>query len=274
MIRADIALFFITFILYTLSTTLYFSNIFLKNKQLSKYATLSLVSGFIFHTLALFIRAILSLHIPMVTLFESMLFFLWTVVLTYIYIEKRYGFKVLGVFVTPLVFIGFAYAAILPKEITPLIPALQSNWLEIHATVSFLSYGFFVIATVASFVYLVQESILKSKKQIKISNLLPSLQALDNLCYALVIFGFPLLTLGIITGALWAEKAWGSYWSWDPKETWSLITWLIYAAYLHSRFTARWKGRKSAYLLIIGFIAILITYLGVNLLSSGLHRYT
>ncbi len=121
--------------------------------------------------------------------------------------------------------------------------------------------------------YLVQEHQLKSKRIGAITQRLPSLQVLDDLNYQSLTYGFPLLTLGIITGAIWAEYAWGRYWNWDPKETWSLITWLLYAALLHQRLTVGWRGRKAAIMAIAGFFAVLFTFLGVNLLLPGLHTY-
>ena len=121
--------------------------------------------------------------------------------------------------------------------------------------------------------YLIQERQLKAKKIGAITQRLPSLNVLDDLSYQSLTYGFPLLTLGIITGAIWAEYAWGRYWNWDPKETWSLITWLLYAALLHQRLTVGWRGRKAAIMAIVGFLAVLFTFLGVNLILPGLHTY-
>ena len=121
--------------------------------------------------------------------------------------------------------------------------------------------------------YVIQENQIKNKKWSQFLHRLPSLQTLDDLNYLCLSLGFPFLTLGIITGSIWAEYAWGSYWNWDPKETWSLVTWLIYAALLHGRLTIGWRGRRAAYFLIIGFAVVLFTFLGVNLLLPGLHSY-
>jgi cytochrome c-type biogenesis protein CcsB len=140
-------------------------------------------------------------------------------------------------------------------------------------TLAFLSYAAFALSFVAGVMYLIQNREIKLKRQSIFFFRLPSIETLDYLGYKLISVGFPLLTLGIITGALWANNAWGSYWSWDPKETWSLITWIIYASYLHARVIAGWSGRKAAYLSIIGFGCVLFTYLGVNLLLGGLHSY-
>jgi cytochrome c-type biogenesis protein CcsB len=139
---------------------------------------------------------------------------------------------------------------------------------------AFLGNAIFTLTFCCSVMYLIQEHQLKSKKMGAITQRLPSLKVLDDLSYQSLTFGFPLLTLGIITGAIWADYAWGRYWNWDPKETWSLITWLLYAALLHQRLTVGWRGRKAAIMAIIGFMAVLFTFLGVNLLLPGLHAYS
>ncbi|MCX8012217.1 MAG: c-type cytochrome biogenesis protein CcsB, partial [Desulfobacterota bacterium] len=153
------------------------------------------------------------------------------------------------------------------NEIQPLVPALQSNWLTYHVITCFLGYAAFAVSFGVSIMFLIKAN---SKGGIGI---LPDQAVLDEINYKAISFGFPMLTLGIITGAVWANYAWGSYWSWDPKETWSLITWLFYAAFLHARYTRGWGGRKTAILSIIGFLAVIFTYFGVNLLLSGLHSY-
>ena len=131
----------------------------------------------------------------------------------------------------------------------------------------------FALAFAAGIMYLIQERQIKAKKIGAFYHRLPALKVLDDLGYRCLTFGFPLLTLGIITGSVWAESAWGSYWSWDPKETWSLITWFLYAALLHGRLTVGWRGRRAAIFAIVGFAALVFTFLGVNLLLSGLHSY-
>ncbi len=205
-------------------------------------------------------------HAPLSNLFESLVFFAWCTVGIYLYIEWKYSVRGLGAIVLPIVFLALAYASLGTRtEIEPLVPALQSNWLLIHVLTCFLGYAAFAVSFGSSVMFFV-----KSKWDIKI---IPSQHLLDIITYKSVMIGFPFLTLGIVTGAAWAHYAWGSYWSWDPKETWSLITWLIYAAFLHARFTKGWRGKKTAALSIIGFCAVIFTYLGVNLLLSGLHSY-
>jgi cytochrome c-type biogenesis protein CcsB len=168
-----------------------------------------------------------------------------------------------------------AYASLNPNEIQPLIPALQSNWLISHVVTCFVGYAAFAVSFGVSFLYLFKMKTEKkpAKNPGGLLDYLPASDLLDEVGYKTIAIGFPLLTIGIITGAFWANVAWGTYWSWDPKETWSLIVWLIYAAYLHARITKGWRGKKAAALSIIGFSATIFCYLGVNLLLSGLHSY-
>jgi cytochrome c-type biogenesis protein CcsB len=165
------------------------------------------------------------------------------------------------------------YALILDSKIRPLSPALKSPWLGIHTTLCFLSYACFLMAFCFGIMYLWQEREVKSRKIDVFFFRLPSLGLMDRLGYRAIAFGFLFLTLGIISGSIWAQRAWGSFWSWDPKETWSLIVWLIYLVYLHGRIMAGWRGRKSAYIAIIGFLSVIFTYFGVSFLLSGLHSY-
>jgi len=151
---------------------------------------------------------------------------------------------------------------------------LNSFWLPIHTSLAFVGNAVFFAGFLISIVYLIVERGIKKKKRSGgVSGRLPSLEALDHINYKCMSYGFPLLTLGIITGSLWAEMAWGSYWSWDPKETWSLITWIVYAILIHNRLTIGWRGRKTAYMMIAGFISVIFTFTGVNLFIGGLHSY-
>lgn len=163
----------------------------------------------------------------------------------------------------------------LPNEMqegSALVPALQSNWLMMHVTVMITSYAALIIGSLFSIAYLVIEYSLNKKNQLSVlTNDL--ILTLDNLSYRIIGLGFPLLTIGILSGAVWANEAWGSYWSWDPKETWALLTWLVFAIYLHTRISRGWTGRKSALMASLGFITVWICFLGVNLLGEGLHSY-
>jgi cytochrome c-type biogenesis protein CcsB len=249
------------------------------NRMLGTLSTSLLTIGLLIHSGGLLFRWVETHqtgygYVPLSNMYESLIFFSWTIVLLYLILEFKYRQKIIGVFVTPFAFLAIALTSIIPgidSKITPLVPALQSNWLAIHVITCFLGYASFAVSFGISILYLIQDG---QKVRIGgISKWLPSIPVLDEINYKSIVIGFPMLTLGIITGAAWANYAWGTYWSWDPKETWSLITWFIYAAFLHARFTRDWRGRKAAYLSIFGFAAVLFTYFGVNYIISGLHSY-
>jgi cytochrome c-type biogenesis protein CcsB len=213
-------------------------------------------------------------HAPLSNLYESLIFFSWTIVLLYLIIEWRIKSRNLGAFVIPFAFLSMAYASFSPNvnsRIQPLIPALQSNWLISHVITCFFGYAAFTIACGLGFMYLLK-GLEKEQSSRPFLRFLPGRVVLDELTYHSIVIGFIFLTLGIITGSVWAYSAWGSYWSWDPKETWSLVTWFIYAAMLHSRFVRGWRGKRMAIMSLIGFASVLFTYFGVNYLP-GLHSY-
>ncbi|MFW6147288.1 MAG: c-type cytochrome biogenesis protein CcsB [Thermodesulfobacteriota bacterium] len=241
-------------------------------------ATYTALFGLVAQSIALILRWVESHqlgigHAPLSNLYESLIFFSWTIILLYLVVEWRIKSRNLGAFVVPFAFIAIAYASFSPNvtsRIQPLIPALQSNWLISHVITCFFGYAAFAIACSLGIMYLVRG--LGRDGASAFFRLLPRREILDELTYHSVVIGFIFLTLGIITGSVWAYSAWGSYWSWDPKETWSLITWLIYAAMLHSRLMRGWRGKRMAIMSIIGFGSVLFTYFGVNLLP-GLHSY-
>lgn len=267
----------VTFV-FLLSAILYLCYIPFRKRGLGILATVATFLGWIGVTISMVARTMILHkmgwgHAPFTNLYESMVFFSWAIVLIYLLIEWKYKNKAIGAFVMPFAFLALAYTSIGPgirRQVEPLIPALQSNWLIAHVITCFLGYAAFAVSCGVSIMYLLKARATERGRSIAF---LPELRTLDDLNYKAIVIGFPLLTLGIITGAAWADYAWGSYWSWDPKETWSLITWLIYAAYLHARFARGWRGKKTAMLSIIGFAAVLFTYLGVNLLICGLHSY-
>ena len=269
----NVYFFKLAFLFYLLGTLAYLVYIVFLREALSKLATTTVCIGFFTHTLALVIRYAEAGHTPVTNLHESLSFFAWMITGVLLISNLKYKIKVLGAFLSPIALIIMLFAYALPKEIVPLAPVLKSFWHPFHVIFAFLGNAFFALAFCCGIMYLVQEHQLKSKRIGAITQRLPSLQVLDDLNYQSLTYGFPLLTLGIITGAIWAEYAWGRYWNWDPKETWSLITWLLYAALLHQRLTVGWRGRKAALMAIAGFSAVLFTFLGVNLLLKGLHAY-
>jgi cytochrome c-type biogenesis protein CcsB len=350
----------ISTIAYVLAMIAYISYLVFKNSTVGVIATTMTVVGFFTQTIAFFMRGkefyeigqmgILR-AIPLTNLYESLVFFVWCIILAYLIIEFKYKNRSFGAFVTPIAGMALAFIDLsgVSKDINPLIPALQSNWLLVHVFLSFIAYGTFAIAFSTAIMYLALTT--EDKKSasylfwtitlgvfatiliamgidfltLKILSKGPgefiknylfkatfrsdsglivllsylgsigliffiwkyghvfkkllesfsvSKEILDDLTYKLIAIGFPLFTLGgLIFGAIWADQAWGRYWSWDPKETWSLITWFVYAFYLHARYLRGWRGTKIVVVAVIGFISTIFTYLGVNLLLSGLHAY-
>jgi cytochrome c-type biogenesis protein CcsB len=247
-------------------------------------------------------------YFPLSNLYESLLFFTWGITAITIAIEKNIAISLIGAVTSPLSLfvIGFATLS-LPEgmqKAAPLVPALKSNWLMMHVSIMMLSYSTLITGSLLSILFLVltlgknvslqgsslgttsleevdtrnmsmavlEGTVTNNTKSLN-SDSLSLLETLDNLSYRIIGFGFPLLTTGIIAGAVWANEAWGAYWSWDPKETWALITWFVFAAYLHARITKSWQGKRPAILASIGFIVVWICYLGVNFLGKGLHSY-
>jgi cytochrome c-type biogenesis protein CcsB len=269
---------YITFV-YFVSFLFYLMMMVMGKTSFGRIATIVILIGLAGHTAGIILRWIQSYrlgigHAPLSNLYESLIFFAWTVILLYCLVEWRTKNKSIGVFITPIAFLAMAYASYSPSissRIQPLVPALQSNWLITHVVTCFFGYAAFALAFVMSIMYLTKKA-KESKKESIFVKLLPRPAILDDLAYQMVVIGFLLLTLGIITGSVWAHSAWGSYWSWDPKETWSLITWLVYAAMLHSRMVRGWRGKRLAIFSIFGFCCVLFTYFGVNYLA-GLHSY-
>lgn len=267
----------------------------------------------IFLALLLIIRWIDAGHFPLSNLYESLIFLSWSFTIIHLTCLSTFqNLTFLNAIFTPVTLLTYAFANFsLPpamQKATALVPALQSNWLMMHVTIMILSYAALLGGSLIAFVFLLLPASLKFEESsentlletqrrsfenpvenvteglaslgtyvnqtpVRVDNLSSFGETLDNLSYRILGLGFPLLTLGILSGAVWANEAWGSYWSWDPKETWALITWLVFAIYLHTRLTKGWRGTKSARLATLGFVTVWVCYLGVNLLGSGLHSY-
>jgi cytochrome c-type biogenesis protein CcsB len=274
----SIILSYITFV-YFVSFMLYLLMMVMGKEFFGRVATVVTLAGLLGQSFAMVLRWIESYelgigHAPLSNLYESLIFFAWTAVFLYLLIEWRTKNRSLGAFATPLAFLAMAYASYsssITSRIQPLVPALKSNWLIAHVVTCFFGYAAFGLACGLSVMYFLKKGEKPEGSNVFI-RIIPESAILDEMSYQMVVIGFLLLTLGIITGSVWAHSAWGSYWSWDPKETWSLITWLVYAALLHSRMVRGWRGNKLALLSIIGFSCVLFTYFGVNFLA-GLHSY-
>lgn len=275
-------LFSIATLTYLASTAMFFVYLAARSRGAGLGGTVAALFGFIVQTAALGLRWKESYdmghgHAPLSNLYESVVFFSWTIILIYLLIDAKYRFRAVGAFVVPFALLASAWAQLgLDSGIGPLVPALQSDWLLYHVITCFLGYAAFAAACGVSVMYLFKARHERANGTVRsggVFSLFPAASVLDELNYRAIMAGFPLLTIGIVTGAVWADYAWGTYWSWDPKETWSLIVWFIYAAFLHARITRGWVGRRSAILSIAGFAATVFCYLGVNLLLSGLHSY-
>jgi cytochrome c-type biogenesis protein CcsB len=234
-------------------------------------------------------------YFPLSNLYESLIFLSWGISALHLLIELKTGSRLIGSISTPILFFISGFSSLtLPTDMQkalPLVPSLQSNWLMMHVSMMMVSYATLIVGSLLSILYLAFTFFDKKNPKQEISYLntdlsnesalnatlniskLSLLETVDMWSYRIIGLGFPFLTIGIISGAVWANEAWGSYWSWDPKETWALITWLVFAIYLHSRLLKGWQGKKAALVGSGGFFVIWICYLGVNFLGKGLHSY-
>jgi|TARA_B110000238_G_scaffold91059_1_gene99767 cytochrome c-type biogenesis protein CcsB len=296
----------IVFGILLFATTIYWTSLsfFKGTNNLVQIGRISSIIANVLLFLILASRWVVAGYFPLSNLYESLLFLTWTLLTIYLYIEHKTKSKLMGAILIPvaLLITGFANLTLSPdmQKASPLVPALQSNWLMMHVSMMMLSYATLIMGSLLCILFLVISKYQDVDLQIvdessvplynvmldyyeaklfapsdEISELgkLKLLQSLDNWSYRIIGLGFPFLTIGIIAGGVWANEAWGSYWSWDPKETWALITWIVFATYLHSRITKGWEGKKTAILGGLGFFVIWICYLGVNFLGKGLHSY-
>jgi cytochrome c-type biogenesis protein CcsB len=264
-------MFWYAFWLYLISFMIFTVYLAFKKPFIGKLANALLFIGFIPQTIGLVLRWKLSGHVPFANMFEYASIMSWMAVVSYGFLLLRFRRMILGVFVSFVVLALMISASLLPKAMSQqLVPALQSNWLAIHVTLAALGEGAFAIACAVSIMYLLKSTYNSHHKDIK---MFPSLETLDAINYKAVSIGYPLFTLGaLFAGSIWAYKAWGTFWGWDPKEVGSLIIWLFYTGYLHARFQRNWKGNKAAVLSITGFVIIMLSFFG-NIFLSGQHAY-
>jgi cytochrome c-type biogenesis protein CcsB len=261
-----------------------------KNNFLFQTSKILVLFSNLLFTFTLLTRWIREGYFPLSNLYESLIFLCWGLSSIHLFIEFQTKSRLIGSISTPLMFFLSGFSSLtLPTEMQkalPLVPSLQSNWLMMHVSMMMISYATLIVGSLLSILYLAFLWFQSSKVQLSVdsssnesallqtrSAKLSLLETVDIWSYRIIGLGFPFLTIGIISGAVWANEAWGSYWSWDPKETWALITWLVFAIYLHSRLLKGWQGQKAALLGSSGFFVIWICYLGVNFLGKGLHSY-
>lgn len=252
--------------LYFLGTACSLGYLLRRSDALSRTLLIITGLGFLLHTAALLTR-LTSGGAPLSSFGEAMSFFSWALVLVFLLVELRHRVPVLGAFILPIAFISIVSAAALPQEVPTLEPVLKTVW--VHVILSMLGTVGFAVAFAAGIMYLIQDGLLKSKRFNVLYAKLPPLDFLDHLNQQSIVLGFPLLTLGIITGALSAEFARGSYLNWNPEQTWALITWLFYFVVLVGRLTVGWRAKRAAYLTIIGFACVVLTFIGVLMKSHG-----
>ena len=290
----------LTMIFYWMSLILF------KNPILSEIGKIGSIIANVLLFIILGSRWVVAGYFPLSNLYESLLFLTWTLLSTYLVVEYKTKSKLIGATLIPVALLinGFANLTLPPEmqKASPLVPALQSNWLMMHVSMMMLSYATLIVGSLLSILFLIiakgkeinYKPLTQSKNindsvvlnnmtvaydesnynlEVNNENKLKLLYSIDNWSYRVIGLGFPFLTIGIIAGGVWANEAWGSYWSWDPKETWALITWLVFAAYLHARITKNWQGKRTAILGSLGFFVIWVCYLGVNFLGKGLHSY-
>ena len=270
MLQVENTLFTIVMISYFASMIAYFIYIAAKKEIIAKVALGIQIFGFVLHTAAIICRGIGAGRLPLTNQYEFATSFAWGLCLLAIVFILRFRFHVMGAFISPVMFLMIGYAAMQSKEVRNLMPALRSGWLGFHVSTAIIAYGSFGVSFVLGIIFLLRD---KLREHGFLDQHVPDRQKLDLIEYRSVALGMLFLTFTIITGAIWAERAWGSYWSWDPKETWSLITWLIYAVYLHLRIRRGYKGKSAAVFAVVGFVCVLFTYIGVNTLIPGIHSY-
>ena len=256
--------FFLTVALYGCATALYLVCLMRTTELLTRWATRMLAAGFVAHLLSTIHLASKLKYLPLTNMQESLSFFGLAIVGAFLFFERRYKVTTLGSFITPIALVMLVASSSLHAEVHQLHPILQSNWFWFHALLAFASYACFAIAAGVAVMYLIQRYFLKQKHFGALFQKLPSLETMDDISYRCLTVGFPLLTVAIISGSIWSEQAMGSYWMWDRKQTWSLITWIIYAILLHGRLTIGWRGKRAAILSILGFIVVLFTFLGMK----------
>ena len=257
--------------LYLLSTVGCMAYLFVQKERLHRTGYGLLLAGFAVQTAGLVFGMIRFGRMPVQNLHETLTVAAWAVVAVFLAFQWRFPLKILGVYTAPLAAMILAAASQLPNEPAVAKSILNNVWLVFHIGSVFTGEAALALACGIGMLYLLQERAIKTKQHGFFFRRLPSLDLLDTAGYACVVTGFTLMTLGLITGFVYAKALWGKFWSWDPKEIWSGITWLLYAALLHQRLTVGWRGRKAAVMAIIGFGAVLFTFLGVNLLLKGHH---
>lgn len=273
-IQLGTTLFLGVVLVYLAAAASYLVELTRQRPQAGKTGSIVLMGGLLLHTGALVVRALMAHRPPFLNLYEYMSAFTWGTGVVYLTVEATTRKRVYGAFIVPLIALLALLTWLLPGDVNPTMPALRSAWRIPHIASAILAYGAFAGAFMLAVMYLFAEKSRQSERSFWAPRL-PALPSIDLAIYQTVAFGFLMQTLVIIVGAIWAQAAWGRFWGWDPKETWSLVTWLIYAVYLHTRTAMGWSGTRSAVVAVTGFLVTIFTLFGVNFIHSmaGLHSY-
>ena len=269
----DIVFFRLTLAVYLIATAGFLFFIIKRDKKVGYWSHRILLVGFALNSIYLALCYYDLGAVPALTFKSSLTFFSWTIIAAYIIFQAKFRIMVLGSFVVPFSAFLMIISSTIPISTITVRPIFKSFWLPLHVTTSLLGNGIFAIAFIAGIMYLIQEHQIKSKRLGSFYSRLPSLNILDSLNYHAISYGFLFLTIGMITGSIVAQGVHGSYWRWDPKEVWSLITWLCYAVLLHQRMAVGWRGRRSALISIGCFFVLIFTFIGVNFLMEGYHSF-
>lgn len=270
----DLIFFQIALVLYLAASIAYPAFLVFSKSDRAPGVLWVVVAGFVCHSLSILHRGIFSGFVPLATAFDSISFLAWLIIGIFFFVRYREPTPVFGALFIPTALVLMLVGSLYSHQITqPIVPVLRSWWLPLHVILAMAGNGVFAVVAMGGLLYLVQEYLIKKKRIGRLHRLLPSLETLDTFNRHGLPVGFFLQTLGIITGALWAGSAWGEYWTWDPKETWSLITWFAYAAMIHQRIVLGWRGKRTAVFAIIGFALVMFTFIGVNTLMGGHHGF-
>lgn len=263
----------ITTLLYAVGTVGFLIYVIRTEKVIHRIAYGFLLAGFLSHTLGLAMLVSQLRQMPVTTLPQTFSLFAWAIVGSYLAFQLKFNIRILGTFVSPLAVVFMLLSSAIPGRVIPNSQLFKSFWLTLHVATMFIGMAIFALAFCAGIMYLLQERQIKTKSFGLLYRRLPSLEVLDSLNYVCLTFGFPLITIGLISGFVYAGAVWQSFWHWDPKEILSVVTWLIYAVLLHERLAVGWRGRRAAIMAIIGFSVILVTFIGTSFILEVHHSF-
>mgnify|MGYP001819838675 FL=1 len=263
----------ISTLLYAVGTVGYLIYVVRTEKAIHRIAYGFLLAGFLCHTIGLAMLVGQIRQMPVTTLPQTFSLFAWAIVGSYLAFQLKFNIRILGTFVSPLAVVFMLLSSAIPGRVIPNSQLFKSFWLTLHVATMFIGMAIFALAFCAGIMYLLQERQIKSKSFGLLYRRLPSLEVLDSLNYVCLTFGFPLISIGLISGFVYAGAVWQSYWHWDPKEILSVVTWLIYAVLLHERLAVGWRGRRAAIMAIVGFSVILVTFVGTSMILEVHHSF-